>query len=364
MGSRRVTLQDLDPAQPLAMDLLDMHGWPVLNAGQIPNECAQFALLLQQGLYFSGDELGEISFAPSVLRLINGNIARLQKLLPDMTGNPDAVREIKEIAEDLHLGMQINTDIALASIFLAQIAGTYAVRHSIETAIVAMLLAQASGKTEKEIMTLACAALTMNVGMLDMHDQLQHRSMLSREEQNAIRRHPEQSVSILRRAGVEDEDWLQCVLHHHENDDGSGYPFGKQRDEIPPNARWLALADRYCAQVSARNYRKSMLPAKAMEALARDTEDGLFQTIVKEIGPYPPGTFVRLQNGELGVVSQRGDTAPVVHALQTSNGESLLPTPPARDAADPACRIEAALHEDEAEIRVGMKQIWGEQASL
>jgi response regulator RpfG family c-di-GMP phosphodiesterase len=42
---------------------------------------------------------------------------------------------------------------------------------------------------------------------------------------------------------------------HHENDEGSGYPAGIASPEVTRNAKLLSLADRYCAQVSARNYR-------------------------------------------------------------------------------------------------------------
>ena len=67
----------------------------------------------------------------------------------------------------------------------------------------------------------------------------------------------------MRCAGVSDEQWLACVLQHHETDDGSGYPEGRSNGEVALNAKLIGLADRYCACVSARNYRRSMAPPRS-----------------------------------------------------------------------------------------------------
>ena len=70
----------------------------------------------------------------------------------------------------------------------------------------------------------------------------------------------------MRQAGIDDQAWLDCVLLHHETGNGSGYPFGRHADEIPDAARIVSLADRYCARVSSRSYRKSMVPNAALRA--------------------------------------------------------------------------------------------------
>ncbi len=92
----------------------------------------------------------------------------------------------------------------------------------------------------------------------------------------------------------------------------------------------------------------------------------LAAVFVQQIGSYPPGALVRLQNGEIGVVSKRTENnqAPQVHALVNPSGAPLLPHPPIRTTDDPEFHIQAVLHEDDAAIRFSMKQIWGAQASL
>jgi HD-GYP domain-containing protein (c-di-GMP phosphodiesterase class II) len=306
----------------------------------------------------------------SVLHQLNLSNRRLEKLLQDLRNKHNAEAELRAIAQEVITAVELNPDIALATIFLSQIAGTYAIRHCIETAILAIIVARGMGKSEAEILTLTSAALTMNVGMLRHHEKFQNKcEPLSGEEMSIVRRHPEDSANILQSAGIEDAEWLSCVLLHHENDAGTGYPAGLASPEVTQNAKLLSMADRYCAQVAARNYRCSVLPDKALQNLLEDkhipADPVLAEHFQRELGTYPPGCLVRLQNGEIGVVSHRagGGIGLGIHSLRDPGGALLTPAAP-RHSTDTDCAIAAVLSEDEASVRFSMKQIWGAQASL
>ena len=363
---RRITLSDLQFGQPLAQDITNAAGQLVLKQGEVPSDTGQLEGLLQAGLYVQTPDQQETP----VLRSLNQIDKRLERLFTALNGKNDTQSELQQIAQTLISAADANPDIALACILLNQICGNYAVRHCIETAILAVLVARAMGKSARERECIACAALTMNLGMLRHQEQLQQRHALSHEEAQMIRRHPEESANLLRNAGVEDGDWLGFVLAHHESDDGNGYPLGKCGDDIPQGAKIIALADRYCAFVSARNYRKSMLPDKALQEAFDNPQQKvapeLASVFIEQLGAFPPGSYVRLRNGEIGVVSQRpqGGHASIVHVLISASGVPLLPDPVAREADGPMFQIQEALHEDDAAIRFGMKQIWGAQAAL
>jgi len=374
MQSRRISFTDLEPGQPLPWDVYAQHasGAPLLRKGQIVTDTAP----LQQWLNGSPDGLqaGEDN-PPSVLRLLNLANRRLEHLLLDLRNEHNAERELRDIARDVIAAVEIHRDIALACIFLNQIAGTYAVRHCIETAVVAALVALGMSKRHEEAQTIVAATLTMNVGMLRHHETFQNQhGPLSQEEREIVRRHPEDSADLLKSAGVDDEEWLRCVVMHHENDDGSGYPGGKTSEEITQNARLIGLADRYCAQVSARNYRRSLLPDQALARLFLEhqtTVDGaLAQEFIRQLGKFPPGCLVRLHSGEIGVVVQRNgsDDAVHIHALRDAGGalchSDALPFTLRRISSDAASAIDEVLHEDEADVRFSMKNIWGQLACL
>jgi HD-GYP domain-containing protein (c-di-GMP phosphodiesterase class II) len=83
-----------------------------------------------------------------------------------------------------------------------------------------------------------------------------------------IRRHPTAGARMLRAVGAA-LDALPCVLFHHERWDGAGYPSGRARDDIPLEARILAVADSFDAMTSDRPYRAACPAEAALEELGR-----------------------------------------------------------------------------------------------
>jgi HD-GYP domain-containing protein (c-di-GMP phosphodiesterase class II) len=308
----------------------------------------------------------EVAAPIPVLRELNEINRHLERLLGELSAYSDANLDLHAIAQQLVGAVERDPDIAFAAILLNQIGGRYAVRHCAEAAIVATLMARALGKVGHHLVTIALGAMTMNVGLMRQIESFHHRdSALSREERALIERHPAESAELLRCAGVNDDAWLDCVLTHHEKADGSGYPEGRLEAAIPDSARLISAADRYCACVSARNYRRSMLPPLALAKLRQEAMSAadlaLADLFTAELGNYPPGTLVRLTNGEIGVVSRRDE----VHVLRdTSGSPASASMVHLRDTALPEHAIVEALHEDQVRLRFSMKSVWGELANL
>lgn len=353
MAIRRITASDIAPGQPLPWDVYSTPGAgrPFLRKGDSIT-AGQLDGWLAAGLY------ADAGAPTSVLLHLNDINRRLERLLGDLRAHGSANVELRTLAGELAGAVAYAPDVALAAIFLNQIGGTYAVRHCTETAIVATLVSQQSGKPDEEVLIVAAAAMTMNVGMVREAELFQDRQhALSVEERSLILRHPSDSADMLRWAGVDDEEWLDLVLLHHENDDGSGYPHGRLADQISQNARLIGLADRYCAFVSARNYRKSLLPPEALARLsALPVDPAMLAQFARLLGPYPPGTLVRLQDGAVGVVAARDK----VHVLRDAAGVQTRVC----DTSAPGCAIAEALDEASAGTRFPMKQVWGELAGL
>jgi diguanylate cyclase (GGDEF)-like protein len=89
---------------------------------------------------------------------------------------------------------------------------------------------------------------------------------LSREEFDAVKKHPEVGYRVLRSAGVYQEI-LEGVLYHHERYDGNGYPEGLKGEEIPLLARILTVCDAYDAMRSDRPYREALTTDEAVSEL-------------------------------------------------------------------------------------------------
>jgi hypothetical protein len=96
------------------------------------------------------------------------------------------------------------------------------------------------------------------------------------------------------------------VQHHHERYDGSGYPSGLVRDDIPMLGRIAGIVDSYDAMTNDRVYAKGRSCLEAIKELyeLRDIQfqGELIEQFIQALGIYPVGTLVELNSGEVAVV--------------------------------------------------------------
>ncbi|HEX8606439.1 MAG TPA: metal-dependent phosphohydrolase, partial [Pseudoduganella sp.] len=156
-------------------------------------------------------------------------------------------------------------------------------------------------------------------------------------------------------------DWFACLLADHAPEPLHERTAGTDAQAA---AHLLRMADRYCAGISPRNYRRALLPDDALARVLELSPDPvLTAAFVQEIGAYPPGTAVRLAGGELGVVAHRDGGRPEIFCLRDGAGRTFsMPLP--RRVGEDGCAIAAALCEDDIELPIPMKQVWGPLASL
>ncbi len=83
----------------------------------------------------------------------------------------------------------------------------------------------------------------------------------------AVRRQPELGAALLSDVSFDDiREWILC---HHERPDGRGYPRGLSGDQIPVEAKIVAIVDAYAAMTSERPYRVALDHAGSCEELRR-----------------------------------------------------------------------------------------------
>lgn len=140
--------------------------------------------------------------------------------------------------------------------------------HADRVTTYAIALAQAAGLSPQVQEAVAGAGPLHDIGKIGVPDMvLRKPGRLSEEDLAIIRHHPEIGDEIcmplrsLRqlRAGIR---W------HHERYDGRGYPDGLLGEQIPLEARVLAIADAFDAMTSDRPYRRAMPLEKALAILS------------------------------------------------------------------------------------------------
>ncbi|QDU40132.1 Cyclic di-GMP phosphodiesterase response regulator RpfG [Maioricimonas rarisocia] len=145
----------------------------------------------------------------------------------------------------------------------------YTCGHSDRVALIARRLAAELGESPRRCEEIYLSGLLHDIGKIGVPDHvLLKPGRLTAEEFALIRKHPEIGYKVLRHLKPL-EYVLPGVLHHHEAVDGSGYPFGLKGDEIPFDARVIAVADSLDAMTSSRPYREGM-PFDKAESILRE----------------------------------------------------------------------------------------------
>jgi len=205
------------------------------------------------------------------------------------------------------------------------------------------------------------AALTMNLGMTALQDQLVRQlEAPTAEQQIAIQRHPQESVRLLRAAGVDDGDWLHLVLAHHEALPNALAGSVAQAG-VGLALRILTQADLLVARISPRALRGAIPPKHAVLDFFLDCHEqdrALGESFVKTLTLYPPGSYVELQSGEKAVVLRRGDhiNQPLVLALVNPKG-ALLPLPVVRDTRSSGYAVVAMVLHETMRLRLDPSRI-------
>lgn len=155
-----------------------------------------------------------------------------------------------------------------------------------------------------EMGKLELAGLLHDIGMIGIpEDILNKTEALTPEEFESIKKHVEHGVKIL-----EDikqlKDVVEIIKYHHERFDGKGYPYGLKGDEIPLNARIIAIADAYDSMVSNRSYRAGLSHEEALKKIEEQSGKQFDPAIVNAFKAIVPQAIKDLKEFELQMAEE------------------------------------------------------------
>jgi putative nucleotidyltransferase with HDIG domain len=158
--------------------------------------------------------------------------------------------------------------------------------HAARVTELALRIAAALGVGDRRIDAIKAGGPLHDIGKLEVDRAILDKpGALDAIELEEIRTHPELGARMLR--GVRSLGAaLDCVLHHHERWDGTGYPYGLGGHEIPLEARILAVADAYDAMTSDRPYRSARTHEEALAEVERCSGS--------QFDPHVAGAFLAL----------------------------------------------------------------------
>ncbi len=196
----------------------------------------------------------------------------------------------------------------------------YTYRHSVNVAVLSTVVGMGMGLSTKELINLCAAAIFHDLGKLEIAEEILNKpGRLTDEEFAIMKQHPVLSYELIKSKWNISSTTKKAVLSHHENEDGSGYPHGLERDQIHLYAKIVHVADVYDALTTRRPYKKPYSPAEAMEYLMGGCGILFDQKIVKafmrKVPLYPKGATVLLSTDESALIvenQKQNNMRPVV----------------------------------------------------
>jgi HD-GYP domain-containing protein (c-di-GMP phosphodiesterase class II) len=382
--ARRLPLPEvsdlIQPGVPLPFKVLDAQGRMLLAAGQVIANARQLDALLERGAcveYLEAEAVrrSRAAAGAAVASTVVANrrernlfdrweesLWALDTLLRSLGRDAAQAAAIEAFADDFVQLVEREPEVAL---FLCvrqddRRFALYSLTHALHSATAVLLSARLMGWPAVQVQCAVRAALTMNAAIVELQARMAEQpDPPSKKQLDEIRAHPQRSAQLLRDSGVVDAAWLQAVEEHHEQPGGGGYPTGcKASGEV---ARLVRAADVFMAKISPRALRAPMQPQLAARQLFQEESGGpIAAALIRAVGIYPPGDFVRLRNGEVAIVARRAaaGTGAIAVALLDAKGRPV-PGAPKRDTAQAEFSITGAFAERAGLQRVLPEQVYG-----
>ncbi len=195
----------------------------------------------------------------------------------------------------------------IGCINLVKYADQYTYTHSINVALLSMLIGKWMKYGENMIESLLLAGLLHDIGKMKINASILNKpDKLSENEFEEIRKHPRYAYELLQYRSDISIDVKVGILMHHERIDGSGYPYSVYNENINDIAKVLAVADVYDAMMSERPYKKKHSPFDVMQLMQEGAfgklDTKILLTFLTNVANYYVGVYVLLSTGEIGQV--------------------------------------------------------------
>lgn len=178
--------------------------------------------------------------------------------------------------------------------------------HAMNVMVLSLLLGKAAGASEEELKQLGLGALFHDVGKSEIPSRVLKNSQRTPAEENFYQAHVGygiKNVATIREMAVAAKNIIAC---HHERFDGKGFPNKLAGQKIPRLARMVAIANRYDNLCNPFDLRTAKMPTEAVAYMFKHEGEAfdpdLLKLFIKVLGIYPPGSFVQLSDGSVGIV--------------------------------------------------------------
>ncbi|MDH3206632.1 MAG: HD-GYP domain-containing protein [Gemmatimonadota bacterium] len=178
-----------------------------------------------------------------------------------------------------------NSDLLTVLVKAIEIRDPYTSGHSVRVSKLARELAEELGLNRITVDRVTNAALLHDIGKIEAvyTDILRKPDSLTEQERAIIESHVTRGEQLLRDLSSVPEEVVRIVRHHHEREDGAGYPDGLMAEEIPIGSKIIVVCDAVDAMLSDRPYRDALSLSVVLEQLQEHAGRQFDHRVVKAL---------------------------------------------------------------------------------
>lgn len=342
---KTIRVEDLKVGTIISKDLFNESGNLMLSSGTVldHNHIAYFIshgieeMFVEESMEV-GETISPAHGAYENLRVLYRRALDEAKKLHSTVFQGNAI-DIDAIAEIVAMGVEVadREDNVLRVLRTVSLGEDYLFSHPVNVSILASKMARWLGY---DPYLAAYAGIFHDIGKAKIKSQLFYKTTpLEAEELEQIREHAMLGYEVMKKtfSGIIDgsvknkyisapcaKEILRTTIEHHERENGSGYPFGLNSENISFYSKIISVADVFDAITSDRHYRKGASPYVAFRIMQEEAFRGLnaqvTQVFLDKIARYFVGNRVRLSDGSVGEVvylNKNDPNHPLVKCGQT-----------------------------------------------
>ena len=235
------------------------------------------------------------------------SLARMRSVMTKIRNRPaDAVGEAKQLIDDIIEKLMCDDNVTL-HLMNGKNEFEDIYFHSLNVAVIAMMIGRAKGYSAEQLKALSFAALFHDMGKIKIPTAILRKQVpLSEPESNYLKLHTKYGLDMANQIEGFPESAKTVIVQHHELRDGSGYPEGLKGDEIDELAQVIIVANAFDNLCHTPVAAEQKIPYTALSHLYKNCkhlykEENL-NILIKFMGVFPPGTVVQLSNNMVGLV--------------------------------------------------------------
>lgn len=191
--------------------------------------------------------------------------------------------------------------------FYSHIEDNYLSIHSLNVCLLAVKIGTWMDMNKSDLMNIALGALLHDIGLISVEEIISLPRQLKGKEIREVSKHSAVSATLLGKVKNITTEVIDTIKGHHKRLSDKDFAKELSNEKLQKISQIIGLADVYEAITHPRSYRQAKLPHEAIKELV-EKESGNFQnriirSLIDNVGIYPIGSWVRLTNGEIGIIT-------------------------------------------------------------